>query len=732
MVERAPETRAALPDAWRALDAWVLGLGVFITLCVAVLTMAAHFGVFHMFQPVAWAALALALSWPVIPAGRRFVQRRHMASWDMTDRVAVGLASFFAIITASRIHASLSIYDTDIYLTTAAWIARTGSLAWPLGPYDGLLAGVATSGGYLHTAASPGYPVMLALAATAMGPFQAAAVNAFLVPVGLLALYAASRRLMGAGGALLGMVLVGSSFFTWWYARLAMTENLVFSIVAWMVLASYLGGRIALPLVCLGAIALGVSRPEGVFVGAWMLGVHAVAARRHAKGGTAARISKAALGAGVALVAALTVVPWPYIVGGLRRALLLLGGHVASDDPGVPVTGPSPHWGDYALRYVVDSWNAYGLLWTVAGVALGVVWLRGWRAFGRWAALVAPFVIFLVMPPVTTAHPWFMRRYAVALIPVVLVAAAFALTKLHAGSWRWKWWVLGQRARRWAVLVLALALMWPGLAVAPVFPEAVDDGTAQVIERLSALDDEALIILDQDAQVYALWLRLNHGPHVLAPSLDTPIATWLRVLAAVDTSRHVYLVQGPLPPEAHLVRATPLSEPTMMHFETRELVAQRMEFKSYLAYPPLAQGYAPLATYVETQLPPTRLGTQGFSYTVREMKTPLEVYYGAHPEGNWTPHGGTWIAGQQARWQPDWPAFGETFPDHVLHVAYLQHASVRVTLDDGTFVGDLPSDGSGSLAVVSLAVPGPMTAAPIHVSEGAHIRGLILAPAAFG
>lgn len=708
------------------LTLYAYGVVSSIALVALFATLGARVGLLRPAAPVLLLLITAAFAWPLaVPRARE--RLAHLPAWDKT---AIGLVVFMALITAIHLHASFAVYDTDVYLGTAAWAGLTGQSAWPAGPYDHTVPSFHLNGGAITSSGAPGYAMFLAAFASVFGPWNALWGNVVLIAGGLLAFARIADHLVGKWFAVAGLGLLCVSFFTMWYARWGMSENLAFALFWGGALAIASPGSVrvrgAVLAVCLAGLS--AARPEGLFVAIWM-GLVAVFAQA---GSPRQRIALAFGVTGAGLAAAL-LVPRAYIAGGISRVQELLRFRPVADEAAVPVTGPGPNWGDYAWRYVADSWNAYGLGWILLGILVTLFALRGWRRLAITAALAAPYLVFLAMPPITTGHPWFMRRYWVALLPLMFLALAAGTHMLAQRSWRRPLQGrlrLGQAGARWiAVAVVTAAILGQGVASLPHVGHRADDGVrAQVEGVLAHVPAHANLVLDQDATVASTWFRVLHGPTVAVAHSDLSLAQHLELWTSIPGP--VYVLRGPGDPALHLAASPILEHVTTVRFHQQDLTSSRTDHKLYIAFPPLAQGYDPLATYLRDQVPPRGWSAHEGSVDLYRTGGGLRPLYGIELGTGWTDAATAWTseAGASLQGRDDFAGLRERFPEHVLHVAYEQGAAWTLRADNVTvFEAD-----AGPAGVRVATIPLPRPDATLTFDAGARLRGAMLAPAAFG
>ncbi|MBI2077299.1 MAG: hypothetical protein HYT80_02855 [Euryarchaeota archaeon] len=420
-----------------SLETTTLGAGTFVFGAGLVGTFAAGLGVFR------WVAPAILLAWLALTcfAVGLTVRRRLALRWPVADWAAVAVGALFAVYAGAAHHwFTHARMDIGFYHADAVIIATTGGRVVS-GPFDGLLPGFEPAGGGYALATTYGYASLAALFVYVAGPAGAPWVNALLSFLTVLCLYLVGRHVSSRIGGALALGFFVTSLLTVWFARWLMTENASVA-TFWFGALAFLHLRrrpsawaFAAMLVCLAYAA--VVRPEGPVVAAWILLVALVAFRRSVRrlvrriSASRRRTALAAALAGLVLLGIPLVVlsvSDNYRSSGLELAARVFAGRIGADSCEVPVDGPSPNWGDYALRFEWESLMAYGFHWFalagMVGLALGV----SKRAeLGTVFLLGAPYLLFVLLPPVTTFHPWFMRRLWIWLLPALFLAAAAAL-----------------------------------------------------------------------------------------------------------------------------------------------------------------------------------------------------------------------------------------------------------------------------------------------------------------
>jgi hypothetical protein len=473
-----------------------------------VTTVATALEAFRLVAPLLLATWAAAL----LAVGAALGFGRIRLEGDRTDLLGLVVAVLVAV-SAGFFHHHYFAAQADIgfYVTDAAAIAETGSRVLT-GPYDHLLPGFNPGGGGARLSAMFGYSSLAALLAYAWGPFAVPWINMPFAFVTTTALYRVGRHLGAKSGAILGVLFFATSLITVWLTRWTMTENaaaasfwvaVLLALLLWKkwdnlvaaaLLVSLGYGALVRPegiilLLWFGLlVALRYDRPILAFARAWAPHLRKVREHRRALVVTAASIVLL-VPLAIALIRAL---PVDYLGSSFRLAGQFLRGRPGADALDVPTTGVGPNWGDYALRYEWDSAVAYYLPWFLLVAVLGLVLrLLPWRTSLLLVGLSVPYLIFVMIPPVTTAHPWFMRRLWVAFIPLVYILAGAALD-LGRNAWRWPIRLATRSEPRLrsvliAGLAIALLLSLNLQVLAPVALKREQDSVEPLLPTILAL-----------------------------------------------------------------------------------------------------------------------------------------------------------------------------------------------------------------------------------------------------
>lgn len=713
---------------------------------------AATLGLFRLVAPVILLVLAGLIGLLVVAA----VRGRVMLRGDGHDLLALCLA-LIAAASAGLLHHHYFAGQADIgfYVSDANIIAQTGGRFLD-GLHDVTLPGFEATPSGARVTAMFGYTSLGALFVYAAGPFAVPWVNAPLAFITSLMLYIVGRRMGGGLGGVAGLLLWHASFLTLWLSRWVMTENAALATL-WTGIVLFLSVwktwdplRVALLLVTLGFAA--IVRPEGSLVAAWLVLLLVLRHRRGliAASRRAARVVRAnrgrlvAVGAAAAIGAVMvallvSALPFAYLRAGLDLAMDVGRGRPAADAVDVPTDGPSPNWGDVALRYEWESAVAYGIPFFAIPLVLGLATrLVRPRVVGLVALALVPYALFIFMPPVTTAHPWFMRRLWVGLVPFLFVGAGASVDPWRAG-FRWP---VRSRARDEprvalmgvSILVLSALLFVQFDASGAYLARREQDSVQPVMTLLEPyIGPQSAILVDEGAVQYAPMLRFGASDAVVGWFNQRPLS-FEHSFAAADAAETTYLLR------ASLGQNTFASDPggaTMIANFTAEFSnPPRRDFRVYIANPPMAQGYAPLASYLEDDVPPTGWEAAERRFELLEARSPLVLVKHVHFEP------GQWVRttdGMQAIASPSALVFNLTQirPDILqnsalsVYIAYPQLWTDDRPLYgyDGTFrpLNDtLRSDGTGTLRIVAIALPRPMTYQAVAVPAGTVVRGALL------
>lgn len=722
--------------------------------------LAATFGLFRAFAPLLW------LLWlgVLLVAVLAFVRSRVRPVGDRYDAAALLLAVLTAA-SAGLLHHDFYSSQTDIgfYVSDAALIAATGGRILE-GPHDATLPSFAPApeGGY-RVSAMFGYTAFAALFGYLGGPSWLGYANAPLAFTASLAIYHNGRFLGARTGAVLASLFYATCLIPLYMGRWVMTENAavatfwVSTLLAVSLVRSWDPRRFYGLLVALAYGAL--VRAEGIAVAVWFLAVLAFAHRRL----LVARLRAVALDPArrtrrnrvlaayvfVILLAAgatlhlLRELPSDYLSSNFQIALQILRGRPAADAFDVPTTGPGPNWGDYALRYEWDSSTEYYLHWFLAvaalGLALGITPRR--RALAL-VLLCVPYVLFVLIPPVTTAHPWFMRRLWIALIPLVFILAGAGLD-LHRAGLRWPIRSAPRRTTRisaiFGALAIAVSLLLLSLDVtAPVLLKREQDGVQPLLpELLDALPEGAAVLLDEEAVGFTFFLRLEHGERVV-PWFNQRMPSFRHSFLAADGATSVYILRLNSTDRNIGLDTDPQGRGASRTFDAVVERAARADFRQYLSRPPLAQGYRPLEIYLEEAVPPNAWTRQAVRFSLEEVRQPVVLQKSVRfAAGEWerTSDGmravqdNASLAIDRARFVPSLLetlslSFAFAYPqlDALTRPLYGRSENGTVAL------GPLASDGSGTLRFEIVPLPMPMRLDAVLVPRGTVLRGIYFGP----
>ena len=722
-------------------------------------TIAASLGLFRWAAPLlilGWAAALLALAWRGYLGDIRLLGDRY-------DILALGIGLVAALSSGAFHHLYFAAHsDVGFYVSDAFVIAETGGRTIS-GAYDAQLPGFESLGdGRVRVNALFGYTSLGALFAYVGGVALLPWVNAPLAFTTPIALYLVGRRLGATMGALFGPLFYITCLLTVWFGRWIMTEDLATAIF-WIAIL------LALPLLRKWdgprAAALGMTLTYGVLVrleltlfAGWLvlvlLAAHARPILAFLREGiprlARSRARWPVLGATVAVLLAFILVsvsvandlPRNYISQNFELATQLFSGRPAADAFDVPTTGPHPNWGDYALRYEWDSTRAYGLHWFLLVAALGLaLGIASRKETALVALLCIPYLLFVMMPPVTTQHPWFMRRLWVALVPLVFVFAAANLD-LRRAAFRWPVHK-GESVQGRALTVLG-ALLVTGLLLAvnlgvsgPVLLKRESDGSNDLVPFIaSKLKDDPVISIDLNLVAYASPLRLQYDVPVIAWFQQQKAAYW-NTFQADEDHAHMYVLRVKTPNEIPFLLP---GEGGINETYTRDALfasPPRANFRDYLTYPPLEQGYAPLAKYLREDVPPNDWERSKYTVTLVETKKPLVLQHNLiFAPGEWVrTKDGMDAQTNPARLLVDPNLFKPEFRSQTkmaLYLVFPQLDTVPRSLtahSDGQAHPLLPpieGDGSGSLTLVGLPLPQPMNVTRIDVPQGTVLRGIYL------
>lgn len=742
--------RLGLERATILFAAILLGSGL-------IATVGAATGTFRIIAPILWGVWFVAILALIAGAGLRRIAYEYN---DWGDFVALGVAILMGL-SAGLLHHHYYAAQADIgfYISDATATGTTGGRSLD-GPYDFLLPGFSPSEDGAHAVAMFGYSSLAAMFVYAFGMFAAPWVNAPLSFLAVLALYHVARRLTGPMGSTVTLAFWSTSILTIWMSRWTMTENAAIpafwtsALLGLSLWRRWDTGRALVLLVCLtfGALA----RPDGIMIFAWFGTIFFAryartlffGIRRMVGQPRSARPLRFIVPALLVLVAALIPIgfavyralPLGYLRGTYSLALGFFRYGVIADAGDVPVSGPSPHWGDYALRFEWESSLAYYLPWFfvigIAGIALRIV---PWRRALLIALFCAPYLIFIFMPPVTTAHPWFMRRLWMVLIPFGFLLAGAAMD-LHRVAWRWPQ-VVDRRGNidarpMTAVFPALVTLLLVGLQVqtsVPVMVKREQDSVEPMSGIiLDFLPPGSAVIFDEDVVEYSSAIRFHH---------DGPVVSWFNQRAAsffasIDASEQAnktVIVRIPAVNRNYVDIDARGAVRAELHNATVENTVRR-DFRNYISRPPLPQGYAPLEQYLESDVPPNEwvVGTQPFQLV--ETSDPMFImknirfdpnHWGRGPEGLYAVKSPSALLINLSKFRADILQSASLS----LHIVYVQAGTdTREVTAPGleSPIGRLESDGSNTLRRASLPLPSPMNLTTIHLPQGTILRGILM------
>jgi hypothetical protein len=728
----------------------VFATGVFTTGLVA--TLGTTLGLFRVLAPVIWLVWLAALGLATAAAATRRLQ----PEFERADLIALGMALVLALSAGVMHHRYLAAQaDIGFYATDAIASASTGSRVLS-GPYDHLLPGFNSDETGSRVSGMFGYSSLAALFVFLFGAYAGAWANLPLTFITTLALYSVARNFAGRLGALVGIGFWGTSLLTIWMSRWLMTENAAgatFWVGVLLMLSLARRWDSARAFCLLIALLYGaIARIESFVVIAWFVIVLVVCHRTTILSWlrVAARLPQTIrahpLIAGAAfigfagIVAFLTQLlrslPRDYVSGSITIGLQVLRGRPAADALDVPTTGPGPNWGDYALRYEWDSVSAYYLPWfllvAVLGIALGIARRR---PILFTLLLCVPYFAFIMIPPVTTAHPWFLRRLWVAVIPWMFLAAGAAVDPLRL-AWRWPRRFGMRRESNLTIAAVGLVcLLFLGAMNVSISSHIAtkreEDGVQTAVPLILAeVPAGAAIILDDDVSQYSGVLRFEHdGPVV--PWFNRRVESFFASLDAAEQGNGAVLLRVPAANRSFLTSDT-RGFGTSIILNTTVENPPRRDFRTYIASPPLEQGYEPLANYLKRDVPPIEWHTVRFQFQVAQLKEPVflsknmqleDEQWGRSPDGIVAIAAPSSILLDTSHFRAE---VIETF--HLgVHLVYVQNGGPKeVRADDGSLLATLPSDGSGRLANASIPLPTPLRITEIQLPQGTAIRGMLL------
>ena len=740
--------RLSLERATLILAAVLFGSGMLTVL-------AASTGTFRILAPILWFAWAIVLlSFPVAVALRRI-----RFEGDYGDLVALAAALVMAL-SAGALHHYYYASQADIgfYVSDATATATTGGRILD-GPYDFLLPGFTHTPAGAKASAMFGYSSLAAMFTYAFGMFATPWINGPLAFIGVLAIYRVARQLSGPIGSMFAVALWGTSLLTVWMSRWTMTENAAipaFWVAVLLGLAlwnKWDGLRAAL---LLGTLVFGaLTRPDGIMVLAWFLLVFAIRYRPLVLASIHVlrtdpryrpHYRRVLIGSAVALLvfipAAFLVfraLPTEYLVAGFGFAVQVLQFRAVADAPDVPTTGPSPNWGDYALRFEWDSAVQYFLPWMLLVGILGVALrLIPWRRALVIALFCAPFLLFVFMPPVTTAHPWFMRRLWIAFIPFIFILAGTSLDPMRF-AWRWPRRVTRrvEDPRPMAAIVpILIAFLFIGLNFQVTLPVAFKREQDSVVPAskviLDFLPPGSTVIVDEEVVEYASVIRFHHdGPVV--PWFNNRAQSFFASVRASDEGNGTVIIRIPASNRNFIDIDARGAVKAELHNATVENTVRR-DFRNYLSRPPLPQGYTPLAQYLEDDVPSNRwvVGTQPYQLILTAEPTFIQKNIKFDPN-----HWGRGPLGVHAVGSPSALTINlSKFRADILqssplslHMVYVQNGTEprNVTAPGRAEpLAVLPSDGSDTLREISIPLPSPMNLTTIHLPKGTILRGILM------
>lgn len=734
-----------------SLERVLLGVAVALAGAGLLSAGAAAVGAYRFLAPILWVCFFAALIGPLVLAFRRRLQLEG----DRYDLIALGIALLSALSAGLLAHRyALAQMDIGFYANDAFVIATTGGRALHA-PYDWLLPGFTAADGGFETAAMFGYSSLAAAFAYAAGYGGTGWVNAPLAFVTVLALYRVGRWVGARLGALVGVGLYASSLLTVWFNRWIMTEN-ASTAMFWAAVAltislarSWDAWRATALALVLGFGSL--VRLEGLLVASWFLLALVIAHRRRLQNWILDRWRRrrAPLLVGLAIIL-LTPLAVLGLVGGssigayaranIGQALGVLDHIPAPDAPDVPVTGPSPNWGDYAFRYEWDSAAEYFLTWmlfvAVVGLALGL-FSRKRAAF--LALLCAPYLLFVLMPPVTTFHPWFMRRLWIAWIPLVYLLCGAALDAAQAAH---RWPIRGRRSqpRTWpgvaSLAVLAAVALIHLDIVVPIAFEREDDGYATTRDLVAArVPRDALLILDEDVVGFSARLRLEEDRPVISWFISRPDSFYTSIESSMAfASVYILRYNATLLP---VLRTGPNGTESLEAVRVPVSTLPRQNLRDYLAFPPLEEGYRPLRQYLDGSVPPNQLQRTNLRTELLRARLPLVVEKNVEfkpSDWNRTPLGlesvrdGAEVRVNVSLLNPD---YVKARP-FALYVAYheVPNGPLRLSFVTQNSTVELepllPSDGSGRLSRATVPLPRPLEDGVVRFPVGVPVRGVYL------
>jgi hypothetical protein len=161
--------------------------------------------------------------------------------------------------------------------------------------------------------------------------------------------------------------------------------------------------------------------------------------------------------------------------------------------------------------------------------------------------------------------------------------------------------------------------------------------------------------------------------------------------------------------------------------------APRRDFRTYIASPPLRQGYDPLRQYLESEVPPNEWRVSDRPFQVINAVEPLYIQKNIRiTSADWV-HTTMGLAAAKplSSLTIDLTKFRQDVLESVplaLHVVYVQNGPDRAVTSPGQSapLGILRSDGSATVRSTSILLPVPMQLTIIQMPENTVLRGILL------
>lgn len=520
---------------------FIITISLVVTCIITSATAAAILGFFHLFLkilplvviPVTFSVLLILL-----------VQIKKLSFKTKSDWIVIFLILAFSITNGLFYHETISgARDDGYYSMNAVRLAKTGSIFLTEDRYRP--PGVNMIGNSQYSLNFlPSYYSYLALFYAFLGlTGMLICGNFILLWLSLCLLYFISKQLAGKMAGIFTTVLFATNYVTLWFSRRTNNENLaLFLILLIMVLLlSFLKTKklscFFLSLIPLSLFML--TRPEAIIVVlTYLLASFLIFGVTFFKKTqliiNSPRIVLILLICFIFCATAIySTVQYQNLTGNryINSAiypLLKQTIDVLERTRGIVLTKvnraglknviakPEPIYTDittFLPHYVLDSLSRYFILQVLLIAIVSLTWFR--LDVIIILLFLSPYFISLIYPSITADHPWMMRRYWIAVIPV-----AYILFNLFLFTSK-------KISKRWQFLIIIIVVIINLILSSSIISLTEQRGLVEKLRPLAELaDEDALIVLTGDIRGWNAPLYYYYGINNIDPygnlSQETP------------------------------------------------------------------------------------------------------------------------------------------------------------------------------------------------------------------